>query len=861
MTYAKETKKDVAATTPEDNQLFDKKMNSLPNSNTKCPEHIDQKHWNEWSNSAVRYAIISKNVRSIHDAQEVDKLLNRNNKSRWKHSTNLTPCWAVSGLDPQTGEPTLLGVQVKPDTPILNKSGKLQKYLGASDYDAAPLFLDTGIEGFWQDIITNKNEPIIITEGAKKAGAALSIGYTTISIPGVSTCKKNGRLHELLKLFAGFGRTFYLCFDNDITEKKPVQNAMKSLAKELEATGSKVMVIELPSGDAKGMDDFISQHGAEEFKRIFENSLTIEEWKQKLEEAWLKQQLDDDDQPKCKLKRQFEIIRDGWGDGLRLNKMKNCIELAGQPLDLDQIRLHMVLEFGEAVPIGDAQAIVTMLSGQNAYHPASDYLENVAQRYPEVDTSILDSIATRYFGSDDEMHNIYMRKTLLAAVARIKQPGCKHDSVAVLASREQGIGKSTFWRHLFGDDWFSDELGDANEKDELMKLHNFWCLEWAEFETVYKRKDISALKKFITSKTDTFRTPYSRTVKEYPRMSILVGTTNETEILNDPTGSRRFWVIPVFKNIPTQELLTERDRIWAAAYAAYQSGENWWLTAEQEARREELNKDFQTHHPWEKQIQEFVEFKEEVTTDDIFTCLDIEVANRTTGQSRDISAIMTKSGWESQRRYIRGAWVRTWTKKNKKFGKVSGSSGSSGSISKLCTDDEVFQDTFNQTNNFSECENSPESSKNSNSSGSPSVLYQPEVSATIDPDDPDTFPNFQFFSEQESLPSKLEENQVYWYPKKMKRAKVIKLLKTKPECDVVVHGDTEVVRINTSDLTELPKTDLVKGEAVEVIAGKHKGFKGIVSVVDRATGIWLEKPGKGFKVPIGTFEAFQLKRV
>jgi len=521
---------------------------------TNIADSPDKHHYEEWVNSGVNDQLKSLNFRTIHDPLVVDQLLNRNNKARWKHSTNLVPCWAVSGVDPRSGEPTLSGVQVKPDLAYINKEGKAQKYLNATGYESTPLFLDTGVNNFWKSIIDDKSQPIILTEGPKKAACGLSHQYTTISIPGVSSSRKLGRLHEFLKLFTGFGRTFYLCFDNDIIHKKSVQNGLLGMGRELSASGSKVMVIELPSGGLKGMDDFVHKNGKDEFDKLIENALTIEEWRKNLDENWVKQKLEEGEEAKSKLKRQFDLIRQGWGDALRLNQMKNQIELSGDQIDLDHIRLRMVLEFDEAVPIGDAQAIVGMLAAQNAYHPVNDYLETVAAQYPDVDTSILDDLATRYFGSDNELHNIYMKKTLISAVARIKQPGCRLESVPILVNPRQGIGKSTFWRNLFGEDWFSDDMGDANEKDERMKLHNFWCLEWSEFENVYKKKDVSALKKFITTKTDSFRTPYSRTVKEYPRRSILVGTTNEQEILADPTGSRRFWVIPVKSMIPVEQV-------------------------------------------------------------------------------------------------------------------------------------------------------------------------------------------------------------------------------------------------------------------------------------------------------------------
>ncbi|WDD35764.1 VapE family protein [Nostoc sp. UHCC 0926] len=70
------------------------------------------------------------------------------------------------------------------------------------------------------------------------------------------------------------------------------------------------------------------------------------------------------------------------------------------------------------------------------------------------------------------------------------------------------VNKSSFWRELFGRDWFTDELSDANERDELMKLHQFWGLEIPEIEHMYKRKDISSIKKFMSSSVDAFRAPH-----------------------------------------------------------------------------------------------------------------------------------------------------------------------------------------------------------------------------------------------------------------------------------------------------------------------------------------------------------------
>lgn len=674
MNTQKEVATDNAATTTK---IINLNVSYAFNYNTEKPDNIDANHWEEWINSGVNPDIIKRNVRSIHDAREVDKILSRNSKKRWKHSSELVPAWQVSGLDPLTGETTLQGVQVKPDTAPLNKDGKTQKYIGASGYGACPLFLDTGIEGYWQSVIDSFSIPLLITEGAKKAASLLSNGYAAVSIPGVSTCRKNGRMHHLLQPLTGFGRLVYLCFDNDMLFKKQVQEALLAMGRELSASGSKVMVIKLPLGANKGVDDFIAANGKEAFDELVKEALTIEEWRIEIQEQWKKQEGYEEDERQSKLYRYMDVVRQGWGDALRLNKLKNIIELHGAELDLNLIRLRIALEFDIDIPIGDAQAVVEMLASENSYHPVIDYLDTLSLVYPNADTSILDDLATRYFGSDNPIHNIYMKRCLVAAVARLRRPGCKHDTATILVGK-QGTGKSTFWKVLFGEDWFSDELGDANERDELMKLHRFWALEWSEFETVYRKKDVSSLKKFMSSTTDAFRTPYSRVIKEFPRASVLVGTTNEQEILADATGSRRFWIIPITDTIPIDLVQKERDKLWSAANVLYQQGVNWYLSPEEQELQQEANLEFQVQDPWLEPIASFIRGRDYVTTSEILNGLGVETARSDVSMSKRVGCVMRQLRWISTRKRIDGENLRVWSPLNKKFDYSDGTRGTPG---------------------------------------------------------------------------------------------------------------------------------------------------------------------------------------
>ncbi len=712
-------------------------------------ETIATTHWNEWKSSAVSDEIINRNVRTIYDSREIDKILNRNTKSRRKHSDHLVPAWCVSGIDPLTEENTLDGAQVKPDTAPIDKSGKPQKYIGATGVSTAPLFLNTGVEYFWRTIKEDKSQPIVITEGAKKAGAGLTLGIPTISLPGVSTCRKFGRLHYWLEAFTGFGRTFYLCFDADILEKRPVQNALISLARDLSATGSKVMIINLPSLDLKGMDDFIAAKGGNEFRKLIEEAPTIEEWKKELDDKRKAQEFDfEDEEIKSKLYQKYKLIKQGWGDSIRLNELKQRVERDDSTMDLDELRLYIAEEFFIDISREDAHLIVTAIAKQNAYSPVVEYLDSLAARYPNPDLSILDNFAFKYFGTTDPLHNTYIKKSLIAAVARARRPGEKAEDICVLVGG-QGLRKSTFWKELFGGDWFTDEFTASGERDELMKLHRFWGIELGEIEHIYKKADVSSIKKFLSNTVDPYRIPYDREIKEHPRACLLVGTSNEQELLNDPTGSRRFFIIPVTKMIPTEELIRDRDLIWAAANHLYQLGHLWYLTHAEKALQAEANKEYQSSDPWEEVISLYVKNKEGITTHDILlNALQIETGRQDKAAERRVSAVMRQNGWQQQRKWVNGHALRCWFRKVEKTSGSSGSSGSTHIQQGFEHDPDSFPhlDHLDQYSQLSLTETTQPPVSDPDDPDTKKHLDHPEPSHSRldpdDPDDPDVLPNF-----------------------------------------------------------------------------------------------------------------------
>jgi predicted P-loop ATPase len=218
---------------------------------------------------------------------------------------------------------------------------------------------------------------------------------------------------------------------------------------------------------------------------------------------------------------------------------------------------------------------------KQSYHPIKDYLRSV--KWDSVER--LDTLTIDYFGAKD---NIYtreaIRKTLVAAVARVFNPGCKYDVVLTLVG-EQGTNKSSFFKKL-GKQWFSDTFMTVQGKEALEQIQGAWIIEMAELAGL-RKAEVETIKHFISKQEDSFRMAYAHTSETYKRQCIFVGTTNKKDFLNDITGNRRFAPIEVVKTRVKKdvwkELDDEVDQIWAEAMMLFKAKEPLFFSAAAEA--------------------------------------------------------------------------------------------------------------------------------------------------------------------------------------------------------------------------------------------------------------------------------------
>jgi predicted P-loop ATPase len=273
--------------------------------------------------------------------------------------------------------------------------------------------------------------------------------------------------------------------------------------------------------------------------------------------------------------------------------------------DLDTAKIAAWLERSENLGVQEASvyAGVLMAARRKRFEPVRRYLDGLTWD----GTRRLDTWLLHYIGADDTPFNRAVgRKWLVAGVARARKPGCKVDTALVLEGR-QGAGKSKALEALCPDPtYFADELADLRSKDAPLGLAGKWIIELSELAAL-GRSEVEVVKAFLSRQKDTFRPPYAKSAKDHPRRVIFAGSTNADAYLKDDTGGRRFWPVKVGV-IHVDELVRDRDQLWAEADACFKAGEKWWIYEEDlKAAAAVVQDERYVHDEWENLISTWVD--------------------------------------------------------------------------------------------------------------------------------------------------------------------------------------------------------------------------------------------------------------
>ncbi|UBD74795.1 DUF3874 domain-containing protein [Parabacteroides goldsteinii] len=226
------------------------------------------------------------------------------------------------------------------------------------------------------------------------------------------------------------------------------------------------------------------------------------------------------------------------------------------------------------------------------YHPFRLYMDEL----PDWDgTDRIDSLARRV--SSVPLWVKCFHRWLLGMAAQWLETDRLHaNSVSpVLVSRTQGKQKSTFCKLLLPRElqrYYTDSYDLSAQSAAECKLTEFGLINMDEFDKFTPRK-MALLKNLMQVVNPCVRKAHQKNYRPLPRVASFIATSNQKELLTDPTGSRRFLCVEIENKIDCSPL--DYRQLYAQLKAELLAGERYWFTSEEEAEIMAANESYYKH--------------------------------------------------------------------------------------------------------------------------------------------------------------------------------------------------------------------------------------------------------------------------
>lgn len=215
------------------------------------------------------------------------------------------------------------------------------------------------------------------------------------------------------------------------------------------------------------------------------------------------------------------------------------------------------------------------------YNPIHDYLLHCAEKYkPGGDASRRISNCFTVDNLPKEKFHTYLKKWL---GGMISSAFGTHSVYILVLQGDQNVRKTSFFEGLLPKELSSYctayELNDSVDTTIAMSEH------WILYDDEYggkTRKDEKLLKRLSSQQTKKARKAYGHYAETYNRLACIGGTTNEIQIINDPTGNRR--IIPIVVNDFDYEtyMSIDKDELFAELYHEWKSDNSFFWFSKQD---------------------------------------------------------------------------------------------------------------------------------------------------------------------------------------------------------------------------------------------------------------------------------------
>lgn len=239
------------------------------------------------------------------------------------------------------------------------------------------------------------------------------------------------------------------------------------------------------------------------------------------------------------------------------------------------------------------------------YNPVDDYLSNLHGLWDGKDH--ISAMANRV-KNDNPHWNKWFRIWFRGLVAQWRGWNSQYgNSVAPVIIGRQGWRKSTFCRLLlppelsFG---FTDQLDFGNRRDIDLTISHYLLVNIDEFDQLTKHSQNGYLKNLLQRTDSKQRKLFTDSVNEKRRYASFIGTSNVSDLLTDPTGSRRFLCVELTAPIDTVTPI-DYTQLYAQAVAELDQKLPYWFTEDEVKEIMESNRAFMQMEEQEQLFSEY----------------------------------------------------------------------------------------------------------------------------------------------------------------------------------------------------------------------------------------------------------------
>lgn len=265
----------------------------------------------------------------------------------------------------------------------------------------------------------------------------------------------------------------------------------------------------------------------------------------------------------------YQILLHVFGHKVRYSEFEQKVFFNDHEIDdfeVSKFRRDCEQTLKNSVVKDSAQEGLFLEAKENSFDPLKEFFESLPKT---AKTNHLDSWFIDYCGAEDTpINRVIGRKWLISAVARAYKPGTYVEGCLIFYG-PQGKAKSDTFRTLNPNtDWFTDTTVEIGNEQKCAQTYNGkFIIEFAELNNVGKG-DLEKVKSFLTSTHFNYIPKYSNNSMYIGKRMVYGGTTNRVDILDDPSGNRRFWVVEI-GNINIKKLQQIKNDLWTEANAAY----------------------------------------------------------------------------------------------------------------------------------------------------------------------------------------------------------------------------------------------------------------------------------------------------